>query len=263
MCLAAISMELHFQRFGSGPPLVILHGLLGSSDNWISLARRFAEQFEVFALDLRNHGRSPHGESMSLGDMAEDVVRFANARNFSRFAMVGHSLGGKVAMETALWRPDLVDRLIVVDMAPRAYAPRHVKLIEALEALDLSALRNRTEALAALEESVPSLPMRQFFLKNLRSTDSGGIEWRINLRGVGENYSFLNQALEAGRMFEGPTLLLRGGKSDYVTDEDGDAMGGLFPALKFETIANAGHWVHAEAPDTFYEIASRFLCGGH
>lgn len=255
-------MELHFQHFGAGPPLLILHGLLGSSDNWISLARRFGERREVFAVDLRNHGRSPHSDSMSLIVMAEDIVRFCDARNLSRVAMIGHSLGGKVAMETALGRPELVERLVVVDIAPRAYTPRHLHLIEALESLDLSLLRNRTEALAALEGSVPGPALRHFLLKNLKGAETGGVEWRINLRGIRENYASLTRGLKPGRGFEGATLLLRGGKSDYVADEDVEAMRALFPALEMETVDGAGHWVHAEAPEAFHRITSGFLAGG-
>ena len=259
VCLAVIDMDLHFQQYGSGPPLVILHGLLGSSDNWISLARLFGEQFEVIAPDLRNHGRSPHSDSMSHVEMAKDVADLLRCRRLSNVAMIGHSLGGKVAMESALRFPNLIERLIVVDIAARAYEPRHGKLLQSLEELDLGALKNRTEAAAALEKSVPSLALRRFFLKNLAVCEKGGIEWRINLKGIRGSYPELTRGLERGRAFAGPAMMMRGGKSDYVMDEDIDDARALFPELEFETIDEAGHWVHAEAPEAFYRIASLFL----
>lgn len=256
-------MKLHFQQFGAGPPLVILHGLLGSSDNWITLSRRFGQRRKVFALDLRNHGRSPHSDSMSHAEMADDVARFLDARGLSCVALMGHSLGGKAAMETALIHPERVGRLIVVDIAPRAYPPRHANLLRALAALDLERLQDRTEALAALEKAIPSLPLRRFVLKNLEVSERCGMKWRINLNGIRENYAGLTQGLEPGRTFKRPTLIVRGGKSDHVTDGDFDAMRDLFPSVECASVAGAGHWVHADAPDAFYTIVSRFLAGGH
>jgi len=252
-------MILNAQQFGEGRPLVILHGLLGSSDNWQTMARRFADRFHVCALDLRNHGGSPHAGSMTLEELADDVAETAAALKLERICLLGHSLGGKVAMTLALARPELVDRLVVADIAPKAYTPRYVGLLKLLAGLDLSTFRNRTEIVGELEPALPNLAFRQWLVKNLGTSPAGGLAWKVNLLGLLENYPGLTAALSGGRQFVGKTLLLRGGKSDYVDDADEASTRELFPNLESRTIAGAGHWLHAEAPGDFYEICSEFF----
>ncbi len=254
-------MILNARHFGEGGSLVILHGLLGSSDNWLSMARRFADRFHVCALDLRNHGRSPHAESMTLEQLAGDVAESLDASGIERGHLLGHSLGGKVAMEFALRHPDRVRTLSIIDIAPKAYQPRHIGLLRALLALDLATFRNRTEVVRALESAAPALALRQWLVRNLETGADGGLRWKANLPALLDNYEALTAAVCGGRKFHGRTLLLRGGRSDYVQNEDEVSTREWFPKLKMRTIEGAGHWLHAEAPDEFQEICEAFLGG--
>jgi esterase len=255
-------MELRARQLGEGSALVILHGLLGSSDNWLSPARRLAKRFRVCLFDLRNHGGSPHSDSMTLEELAGDVAESLDAAGISRVHLLGHSLGGKVAMEFALRHPDRVNGLAIIDIAPKAYQPRHVRLMQALLALDLSSFRNRTEVIRALEPAAPALPFRQWLAKNLETDSSGGLKWKVNLPALLRNYPALTGAVRGGRQFHGRTLLLRGGKSDYVRNEDETLAREHFPKLEMRTIEGAGHWLHAEASGEFLESCEAFFAGG-
>jgi len=177
-------MRLHCQSHGHGFPLVILHGLLGSSDNWLPLARRFAARFQVFAVDLRNHGRSPHAAGMDYPSLAGDLVKFLDAHRLDRVHLLGHSLGGKVAMQLALSSPDCVARLIVVDIAPKTYPARHEHIVESLLALDLKRHHRRREIEDALAPGIPDRTVRQFLLKNLAHDGDGRFQWKVNLREI-------------------------------------------------------------------------------
>ena len=252
-------MKLHFQESGSGPPLILLHGLLGSHQNLLPLAKRLAAHFRVFAVDQRNHGASPHADEMNYEVLAGDLREFLRQQNLPRAVVLGHSLGGKTAMQFALAHPDAVDKLAVVDMAPRAYPPAHEELLDALLALELETLRRRDEIDAALAPAVPDKTLRQFLLKNLGRDTAGAFHWKPNLRAIRENYPRLNAALPTDQKFAGPTLFVRGGKSDYVSDADFVAARRLFPRAELRTIAGAGHWVHADAPDEFARTVLEFL----
>lgn len=252
-------MHLHYQKLGAGRPLAILHGLLGSSDNWLPLARSLADEFAVFALDLRNHGRSPHAAEFTYDAMVEDVREFLETHRLAQISLVGHSLGGKVAMHFALRFPERIKRLIVVDMAPRAYPPQHVLLFQALLNLDLSRFNNRTEIDAALAASIPDAPVRQFLLKNLVRTDTGAFAWKIPLEMIYQNYHSLNHPIESAHSFPHPALFIRGGRSDYIRNDDRPEIQRLFPRSEIVTIASAGHWVHADAPMEFSNAVRQFL----
>lgn len=255
-------MQLHYQAYGeAGHPLLILHGLLGESGNWHTLgSRAFAEHFRVYALDQRNHGRSPHTDVFDYPSMAADVVAFMESQGLGSAHLLGHSMGGKTAMHVALAHPERVDRLVVVDMAPRAYRPHHAELLEALRSLDLASYSSRGEIDTALARQVPSAPIRQFLLKNLSyDKDTGTYRWQMNLEGIYHNYENLNAAVENHRTFEGPVLFVRGGNSEYVRDEDTAAIKNLFPEARIATVPGAGHWVHAEAPKAFAQIVTDFL----
>ena len=252
-------MPLHFKQLGHGEPLVLLHGLFGSADNWFGVAPKLAEKFCVFALDLRNHGRSPHHAEMDYPLLAADVAEFFTARKINSAHVIGHSLGGKVAMQFALDFPARVRKLVVVDMAPRAYARAHDRIFAALLALDLPSFSTRPQIEEALAPEIPSLNLRRFLLKNLGRDSAGGFVWQMNLRGLAENYSRLGEVLEPGRRFSGPVLFLRGGRSDYINAADEVAIHRQFPAAQLQTIAAANHWVHADAPEEFIRLVLDFL----
>ena len=252
-------MQLHFKQLGCGEPLVLLHGLFGSGDNWFGVVPKLAEKFHVFAPDLRNHGHSPHHAEMDYPLMAADVEKFFAAQKIKSARVIGHSMGGKVAMQLALDFPARVKKLVVVDMAPRAYARAHDQIFTALLALDLAVFQTRTEIENALAPEIPSLNLRRFLLKNLSRDEQGKFVWKMNLRGVAENYSQLGKVLSGGKVFSNPALFIRGGKSDYIGTKDEAEILKLFPSAEIQTIATANHWVHADAPEEFVRMVLEFL----
>lgn len=252
-------MQLHFKQLGHGEPLVLLHGLFGQSDNWFGVAPKLAEKFHVFIPDLRNHGHSPHHAEMDYPLMAADVEKFFAAQKIESAHVIGHSMGGKVAMQFALDFPERVKKLVVVDMAPRAYQRKHDHIFQALLALDLASFQTRSEIEIALAPKIPSLNLRRFLLKNLGRDEQGKFFWKMNLRGVSENYSRLGEVLSPKHRFERPALFIRGGKSDYVNATDEVDIRRLFPLAEIQTIPAADHWVHADAPEEFVRLVLDFL----
>jgi pimeloyl-ACP methyl ester carboxylesterase len=218
-----------------------------------------AEHFHVYAVDQRNHGESPHSDEMNYPLMAADVEKFFIARGIQSAFVIGHSMGGKTAMQFALQFPNRVERLVIADMAPRAYAPAHEKIIAALLALDLSKFQAREQIETALEPEIPKLVLRRFLLKNLSRDSTGGFIWKINLRGLSGNYFHLRQPVSALVPFAKPTLFISGGKSNYINDADEPLIRGLFPQSEIKTIAEAGHWVHADKPEEFLRLVLNFL----
>jgi esterase len=252
-------MQLHHTQLGAGEPLLVLHGLLGSHQNLLPVSRRFADHFQVFALDQRNHGHSPHHDEMSYPVMAGDVVRFMDAHQIATAHVLGHSMGGKTAMHLALHHSDRVNKLVVADMSPRAYGPRFARLLQALRALHPERFKTRAEADHALAASVPEASLRQFLLKNLVPGENGGYRWRIHLEGIATNYDRLRDAVHSAIPFIGEALFVLGGNSDYVGDADREAILRLFPSADFVTIPGAGHWLHAEKPAEFAMTVIQFL----
>lgn len=255
-------MQLHSKELGPAHagalPLVMLHGLFGSSDNWLGVAPKLAQHRRVFLADLRNHGLSPHSDDMNFALMAGDIAEFLDARHVETANFLGHSLGGKVAMQFVLTHQARVDRFIIVDIAPRAYAPEHLPIFKALLALDLTQYHSRSEIETALAPAIPDLTLRRFLLKNLRN-DGTSYKWRIPLPSLFANYSKLCEAIAPATTFDKPTLFLRGGQSPYVSDADNAQIHQLFPQAAIETIATARHWVHADAPEEFVKRVSAFL----
>lgn len=252
-------MQLHFERYGDGHPLIILHGLFGSLENWRTLSKTFAQSFQVLALDQRNHGRSPHSAVFNYRAMAEDLREFLQQQGLSSAYLLGHSMGGKTAMEFALAYPARVDKLIVVDIAPKAYPPGHDDVFTGLFALDVQTLRTRQEADATLARTIPDLTLRQFLLKNLERDVSGAFRWRINLEVIHNNYAEVLKGLEESGQFQHPTLFIRGENSGYIRAEDMSTIKTIFPQAQMVTIPDTGHWVHAEAPQEFARIVLNFL----
>jgi esterase len=252
-------MQLHYQSFGAGFPLIIMHGLFGSSDNWQPVAKKLEARFEVSTVDLRNHGRSPHSEEFSYAVMAEDLREFMAQRGFARAHVLGHSLGGKAAMTFALQYPELVSKLVVVDMGPKTYAPWHVPLFEAMLALDLDLFRERGEIDKALAPVIPDVRTRMFLLKNLGRDDLWKFKWKLNLPSIYRNYPQLKDAIECNGTFNGPALFVKGGKSDHILAEDVPRIVKLFPRARVEELPSAGHWVHADDLEGLVKALKEFL----
>lgn len=266
-------VELHHQYYPAhgngadapaGRPLVILHGLLGASGNWHTLGRGpFSEGRDVYALDQRNHGRSAHTDAFGYAEMAADLKRFLAEKDLTPAALLGHSMGGKTAMHAALAFPETVERLVVADIAPKAYPPHHEAIFEALRGIDLAAYDERRKIDAALSETIKARPVRQFLLKNLDyDADAGRYRWQMNLQAIHAAYDEIAAGLSDdldGKTYDGPVLFVRGEHSDYVADEDLDDIRERFPQARLETVEGAGHWVHADQPDAFAEVVTAFL----
>ena len=251
-------MRLNFQVQGEGFPLIILHGFLGSLDNWRSVSKRLSVSYKVHNMDLRNHGESPHSEIMSYPIMADDLREFLDEHQILEASLLGHSMGGKVAMQFALEHPARVAKLIVVDIAPKDYPPSQRSLLQAFRDLNLQTFRSFGEIDAALAPSIRNPILRQFLLKNL-ARDSGAFRWKINLDAFIKNYDELTKNIVAGKQFNKPTLFIRGGQSKYIQDEDLTIIKQSFPLAEISTIPNAGHWVHADTPSEFLQTVMDFL----
>jgi esterase len=243
---------------GAGPPVALLHGLFGAAGNFAAIQRRLAAERQVIAFDLRNHGASPHDPNSSYGALAEDVLDSLAALGVPSAALVGHSMGGKVAMRAALLRPDRVSRLLVADIAPVRYDPAFRGIADAMLALPLAPGLTRAAADAALAPAVPDPAVRGFLLQNLRLGPSPA--WRIGLREIAAALPAI-EGWDAppGAQYDGPVLMLHGERSDYVRPEHRPAVRALFPTAQFMTLKGAGHWLHADAPDAFVEIVQAFL----
>lgn len=254
-------VALHYRHYGEGPALLLLHGLLGSGSNWHSLASKtFAPYFSTYALDQRNHGNSPHADVIDYDALAADVLSFLDRHDIERAHVLGHSMGGKTAMTLALRHPDRVDRLVVADIAPRAYPPKHLEILQALRNTSPEAAADRAEVDRQLAERIASPAIRQFLLKNLAfNPQTKRYAWQLDLDTLQREYEKLNRAVTSDAPFQGPTLFIRGERSDYVSSDDEADIRGLFPSAGIETIAGAGHWVHADAPQAFGRVALAFL----
>ncbi|MFK8163244.1 MAG: alpha/beta fold hydrolase [Lewinella sp.] len=251
---------LNAKTFGNGPALVILHGLFGMLDNWQTLARKWADTHHVVLLDLRNHGRSFHTDEMNYVVMAEDVAATLESMNIDECVLLGHSMGGKVAMQTALTYPDLVQQLIVVDIAPRRYHPGHHSVFAALNALDPATIPDRKAAAEEMSIHLADPGVQLFLLKNLARNPAGGFRWRMNLPAISAAYDqLIGPVGQMGDEYAGPALFIRGAKSGYVQDEDLELIQILFPKAMLETVSGAGHWVHAEQPGALLAVVNRFL----
>ncbi len=255
-----MSVSLSAVEYGDGPPLAILHGLFGSGRNWASIAQRLAAHHRVVALDLRNHGASPWADTMDYDMMAEDMRATLHARGYFRCALLGHSMGGKVAMVAALRHGSEVARLIVVDIAPARYRPRHLSEVQEMRELDLADIKRRSEVDARLAASIPDPAERAFLVQNLVFED-GQARWRLNLAAIEQAMPELVDfpELPADAAYDGPTLFIAGGQSDYLRAEHEPMIRQLFPRAEIDRIDDAGHWLHAEQPAAFLAIAEPFL----
>jgi esterase len=241
------------------PALVVLHGLYGQHGNWASHARALAEDFRVYAFDARNHGQSPHADSMTLAEMAQDVSDTMDALGLKQAHLLGHSMGGKIAMLLALQQPQRVQSLVVVDIAPVAYTRGDVQVLQGLLALDPDTLSARAEADAALASYVHTPAVRDFLLTNLVRGAAGRFRWRLNLPVIARSFGEIIGWPGVQGSYPGPVLFIRGANSDYILPEHQPSTLQLFPRARLKTVQGAGHWVHSEKPDTFRKLARDFL----
>lgn len=253
-------MELNYKKYGeSGQDLIILHGLFGMLDNWHTLGVRFGKSFQTWTIDQRNHGKSPHTNDIDYYLLAKDLLEFCNQHQINEPVVLGHSMGGKAAMQFALNYPDRISKLIVVDIAPKSYPEDgHDVIIEALSSLDLTQIKSRKDADDVLSLKIPEEGVRQFLLKNLTREGDNYI-LKMNFDSLSKNYDKLSAYIDIKGKFDKDTLFIRGEKSKYILESDEPNILNIFPKAEFVTIPNAGHWVHAEAPDAFYEAVMKFL----
>ena len=251
-------MLLHYKSFGEGKPLIVLHGFLGSLDNWQGIAKELAANYQVFILDVRNHGKSFHDPKHDYTSMVEDVRYFIDHLGLSEVSLIGHSMGGKIAMSFALKYPLLVSSLIVVDIAPKVYLPGHEDILHALSKVNPKELKSRQEAVDIISTYIHDPSVVQFLLKNLDRLGDGTFGWKMNLPVLIDQYKEMLDFPSKGS-FDGPTLFLKGAKSDYILPSDEENIFTLFPNAKIVSIKKAGHWVHAENPVDFISETSTFL----
>jgi len=251
-------MNLHYQISGEGSPLIILHGLFGTLENWGSQISTLSQQHQVIAVDLRNHGQSPHSNAMDYPLMAQDVINLMDNLELNAADVIGHSMGGKVAMQIALNYPDHVNKLIIVDISPVSYSAHHQNIFQGLFNIDLDTLKSRSSADKQLSHYVEEPGIRSFLLKNLYKNSDGAFSWRPNLHVLHDQYSQISNA-PTGDTFSGNTLFIKGMNSDYILAEHQASIQNLFSKASFKMIEGAGHWPHAEKPNIFSSIILKFL----
>jgi len=253
-------MKLHTRVIGTiGQPIVILHGLLGSSDNWFTLGKHLGEKHQVFLLDQRNHGLSAWSDTWHYEAMMSDLHAFIQENALENPVVIGHSMGGKVAMLYAGMYPEALAKLVVVDIAPRYYAPHHQAILEALNSLELATITSRQEADTRLAIHIKEADTRQFLLKNLYRKPDNAFAWRMNLDIITKHIEEVGKAFPANLSYEGDTLFIRGEKSNYIQNEDTPLIKHHFPKAQIATVADAGHWVQAEQPQGFLDVLLPFI----
>jgi esterase len=254
-------MKLFFREYGQGQPLLVLHGLFGLSDNWATFAKSMSSNFRVILPDLRNHGQSPHSPVFDYPSMTMDILELAEDLGLQEFILLGHSLGGKIAMGLALDYPERLKKLVIVDISPRKYPPNmeHLQILNAMLSVDLSIATKRSDVESQLKPKIGSDRTRQLLLKNICWSDRNRLGWRLNLKSIGDNLPLVMGGIESNNIYEKPALFIRGGRSAYIKDEDTESILQLFPAAVIKTIASAGHWVHADAFGEFLAVVADFL----
>jgi pimeloyl-ACP methyl ester carboxylesterase len=251
-------MKLHYRTIGEGKPLFILHGLFGSSDNWQTLGKKFAEDYQVFFVDQRNHGRSPHSEDFNYDLMVEDFAELVDDLGLEKINVVGHSMGGKTVIAFAAKYPDLIDKMVVADISHKAYEHHHDQIIKGLKAINLNELSSRGAADKVLAQYVQEIGVRQFLLKNLYWVEKGQLGWRINIPVLSRELDRIIEEIEFDTI-QTETLFIRGELSNYILESDYDEIGEKFPNSSIETLVGSGHWVHAESPREFYSLVRNFI----
>ena len=251
---------IHANRFGEGQDIIILHGFLGMGDNWKSLGKKWADNgFCVHLLDMRNHGKSFHNNEFNYEVMTQDVIDYLESKEVKNIHVIGHSMGGKIAMHLAVKKPHLINKLIVVDIAPKMYPSHHDEIIDGLTLLEENELGSRKKADELLSKTIKEPGIRQFLLKNLYRNEDNQLKFRINLKVIKEKIHEIGKELPDKLQFKGSVLFVRGDHSDYITSDDKKKIFHHFPNASIKSIQNSGHWVHAEQPVAFFNIVNDYL----
>ncbi len=253
------SMRLHYRSYGAGEPLIILHGLFGSSDNWHSIARRWGQSFLVYALDQRNHGSSPHESVINYDELVHDLHTFIGQEGLESVHIVGHSMGGKVGMLFATIFPNLVQSLVVLDIGVDRVIGKHAAILDFLRTTQLDEFANRNEIQIELEKTVKSTPVVQFLLKNILRRLDGSLGWKFNKEALLDHYEDLTRGLDLDQAFLGSVLFLRAESSDYLPVALSPEILSSFPLAQLQTLSDAGHWLHADQPDKLSSLVLDFL----
>jgi esterase len=251
-------MKLYHRELGHGQPIIMLHGIFGSSDNWLTHSKLLSGHFHTYALDLRNHGQSPHDDVFDYPSMVDDVLKFIEDHHIKDPILMGHSMGGKVAMNFAVAYPAKIQKLIVVDIAPKPYDMQNYVVLKGLLSIPIQEVTSRQHADELLAQHVDEPDVRQFLLKNLQRKPEGGFRWKLNLSSIAENILKIGLPLQFEGQFDKPALFVRGSRSNYVLNEDFALIKKIFPAASLETL-ETGHWVPAEKPGEFVEVVSQWL----
>lgn len=251
--------KLNFKTFGSGDPVVIMHGLFGMLDNWQTIAKKLAEDYMVYIVDLRDHGKSEHTDAFNYQLLAQDVADFLESEWIHSAYIIGHSMGGKTALQLTADHPDLVEKLVVVDIGMKQYPGGHETIIKALNAVPIDKVQSRQEVEDVLSQYVDEPGVRLFLMKNLSREKTGGYRWKMNLPLLTQHYQDILAAIEIEDIVDTPTMFVRGGKSRYISDEDIQTMSPLFDDVRWETVTDAGHWVHAEQANELLALLRSFL----
>lgn len=254
-----MDINLYSKILGEGRPLLILHGFLGMGDNWKTLANRFAKDYQVHLIDQRNHGRSFHADAFNYEVLVDDLLNYINHYNLERVTVLGHSMGGKTAMLFAVNFPEKIHSLIVADIGPKFYPNHHEEILKALNEVDFENHRTRASIDEVLEEHIPEFSIRQFLLRNVYRISKEKLAYRFNLKSLSDNYDEVGVPLPSLTQFDGNTLFLRGENSGYIRESDLDLINAHFEKAEVLTVKNAGHWLHAENPDDFYDYVVSFL----
>lgn len=252
-------MRLNFKKLGQGPPLLILHGLFGSGNNWKTIAKSFIDHFEVYLIDLRNHGKSPHSDAFNYDLMAEDIDELLRENGLERVNIIGHSMGGKTAINFSLRNPDKVLKLIIVDIGIKEYPVKDTEMLEALIEMDFNKILTRQDADKCLAKTVLEFNVRQFLLQNLYWTKDRKLAWKMNVKALVERIDEIGKPQFSDKPFINPCLFVKGSDSDYVLEEDKEEIDQVFTNCEIRSISGANHWVHIDKPREFLDIVLEFL----
>ena len=250
---------LNHRIIGEGQPLIILHGLFGSLDNWLTLGKRFSKFYQLILVDQRNHGKSFHSPEFDYTAMADDLDHLIDELNLKEVMLLGHSMGGKTVMQFAAFHPDKVDKIVVADIGPKQYPVHHQTIIDALKSVPLSQVKNREDVEISLSKLISEVGVRTFLMKNLKRNSDGGFSWKMNLKDITDNIEEVGKELDYYLPIDKPIMFIRGGESNYILDDDYSDIEEIFPEASFTTVENAGHWLHADQPDVFFDKVIDFL----